>query len=89
MVRRAWSRPSVSAVEQLHGANLGFGIRGRAATVKRKAATEAVSTPAEAAGPVSVASRNDLIALKQARNSEQDRVDIKGLEDDTDREGSA
>lgn len=54
----------------------------------RKMVAKSVSAPAEA-GPVSVASKSDLIALKRARNSDQDRVDIKGLEDDTDREGCA
>ena len=56
--------------------------------VHQKMIADAVSAPAEA-GPVSVVSKTDLIALKQARNSDQDRVDIKGLEDDTDREGPA
>ena len=54
----------------------------------RKAVADAVSAPAEA-GVVRVAGKSDLIALKRARNSDQDQVDIKGLEDDTDREGSA
>ena len=54
----------------------------------QKVIEEAVSAPAEA-GAVRVASKSDLIALKEARNSDQDRVDIKGLQDDTDREGSA
>ena len=46
----------------------------------------AVVTEAEA-GPVRVAGREDLIRLKASRNSDQDRVDIKGLQDDRDREG--
>ena len=46
----------------------------------------AVQTDAKA-GPVRVADRNDLIRLKAARNSDQDQVDIKGLQDDSDRKG--
>ena len=53
-----------------------------------KVIADAISAPAEA-GAVRVATKADLIALKQTRNSDQDRVDIKGLEDDTDREGLA
>jgi len=46
----------------------------------------AVQTEAEA-GPVRVAVKDDLIRLKSFRNSDQDQVDIKGLQDDSDREG--
>jgi hypothetical protein len=46
----------------------------------------AVLTEAKA-GPVRVADRNDLIRLKAGRNSDQDRVDIKGLQDDGHRKG--
>lgn len=45
----------------------------------------AVQTEAKV-GPVRVADRTDLIRLKAARNSDQDQVDIKGLQDDSDRE---
>lgn len=38
-------------------------------------------------GPVHVATRNDLVRLKSSRNSDQDKVDIRGLLDDSDREG--
>lgn len=43
-------------------------------------------TADSAAGPVLVAQRQDLIRMKRARNSDQDRVDIKGLQDDSHRE---
>jgi ribosomal protein S28E/S33 len=49
--------------------------------------TRAVQSGAEV-GPVRVAAKDDLILLKSARNSDQDRVDIKGLQDDSHREGS-
>jgi len=45
----------------------------------------AVQTEAEA-GTVRVATKDDLIRLKSSRNSDQDKVDIKGLQDDSDRE---
>ncbi len=48
----------------------------------QKVIANAISAPAED-GAVRVAGTSDLIALKQARNSDQDRVDIRGLEDDT------
>ena len=46
----------------------------------------AVQTEAEV-GTVRVATKDDLIRLKSSRNSDQDQVDIKGLQDDSDREG--
>ncbi len=45
----------------------------------------AVQTDAEV-GPVRVAAKDDLIRLKSSRNSDQDQVDIRGLQDDSDRE---
>ncbi|OGV63718.1 MAG: hypothetical protein A3K19_17150 [Lentisphaerae bacterium RIFOXYB12_FULL_65_16] len=51
----------------------------------REVISRAVQTEAEV-GPVRVADRNDLIRLKAIRNSDQDQVDIKGLQDDSDRE---
>lgn len=52
----------------------------------REVIVRAVQTEATG-GPVRVAGRNDLIRLKTSRSSDQDRVDIKGLQDDSDREG--
>lgn len=40
------------------------------------------------AGPVPIARKEDLIWLKQLRNSDQDQVDIRRLSDDEDRRGS-
>ncbi|HLE56997.1 MAG TPA: nucleotidyl transferase AbiEii/AbiGii toxin family protein [Rhodothermia bacterium] len=40
------------------------------------------------AGPVPIARKEDLIWLKQLRNSDQDQVDIRRLSDDEDRTGS-
>lgn len=51
----------------------------------RQIIARAVQTEATV-GPVRVADRNDLIRLKAARDSDQDRVDIRGLQDDSDRE---
>lgn len=48
----------------------------------------AVEAPAPS-GVVRVASKRDLIWLKRARGSDQDRVDIKGLRHDKDRKGRA
>ncbi len=45
----------------------------------------AIQTEAEA-GPVRVAAKDDLIRLKSFRNSDQDQVDIKGLQNDSYRE---
>ena len=47
----------------------------------QKVIADAVSAEAES-GAVHVASKADLIALKQVRNSGQDQVDIRGLEED-------
>ena len=47
----------------------------------QKVIADAVSAEAES-GAVRVASKADLIALKQVRNSGQDQVDIRGLEED-------
>jgi len=40
------------------------------------------------AGPVPIARKDDLIWLKQLRNSDQDQVDIRRLSDDEDRTGA-
>lgn len=47
----------------------------------QKVIADAISAEAES-GAVQVASKADLIALKQIRNSGQDQVDIRGLEED-------
>lgn len=49
----------------------------------QKMIEEAVETPSEA-GRVRVASRQSLIDLKRARNSNQDKADIEALEHDAD-----
>jgi hypothetical protein len=47
----------------------------------QKVIADAVSAESES-GAVQVASKAGLIALKQVRNSRQDQVDIRGLEED-------